>query len=136
MKKIKTGNSFNYSDIIKCDKMIEVKIENNIGLTFLDNSIEDYYADSKLGGAELNMTFNVDLTFKGHFYYDSRIKSIEFGIELKPGFLSWVELWKIIDDLVKEHDIDRCEILHLDLFETEYAFYKNRIIVKPILIGV
>ncbi len=131
MKKIKIGKSFSYYNKRKFDKMIEVKKRNKIGLTLMDDSIENYYADSGLGGGRIIMSFNADSTFCRVFYNDPRIKSIEFGLDLEPGFLSWVELWKIIDDLIREHNLDRCEILKFDIFETVYVSAKNYYIIKP-----
>jgi hypothetical protein len=136
MKQILEGNSFNDLDTIKLDKMIEVKKKNKIGLTLLDDSIDDYYKDSNLGGSKLIMSFNGHSVYNGHFFNDSRIRNIEFGIDLKPGFLSWVELWRIIDDFVLEYQIDKCEILYFDAFELENFFSGIQKIVKPKVIGL
>lgn len=84
---IKSNNSF-HEVSSKFYEMINIKIKHNIHCTFQDDSITDYYADSKLGGAKLKILIPGQSYYRGHFNNDLRISSIEFRLDLNTGFLS------------------------------------------------
>ena len=119
--------SLHFQDLksVKYSKMLDIKSQHKLKCTFEDARIRNFNADSKLGGAKLIMSFAGHLKFDGPFYNDSRISNIEFTLDLKTGFLSWLDLWKVIDDFIIENKIDRCWIVGLKAYKFKGGFFKN-----------
>ncbi len=134
-KLIKHGRIMNHKSS-KYEHMMNVRAKHNINCTLEDDSIDDYYIDSKLGGAKIIMSFRSGLFFYGPYNNDPRISNIEFTLSLNTGFLSWLEIWKKIDDFITEHEIDRLWIESLDIYSYHNPFDDNEtIIIKPFITG-
>ena len=119
--------SLHFQDLksVKYSKMLDIKSQHKLKCTFEDDRIRNFNADSKLGGARLIMSFAGRLKVGGPFYNDSRISNIEFTLELKTGFLSWLDLWKVIDDFIVENKIDRCWIVGLHAYKFKGGFFNT-----------
>lgn len=129
-KVIKNGNDMEYGSL-QYEKMIKVKNDNNLQHPFMEESIIDYNADSNLGGALITIAVSGYTSSHRLFRDDSRIKNIEFEISLKPGFLSWLEIWKTIDDFIIEYETT-CECIHLiEIYEYETFFGGKQICILP-----
>ncbi len=87
-----------------------------------------------LGGAKIKMSIPANSFFRGPFNNDVRISKIEFTLDLNKGFLSWLDIWKKIDDFIMEQMIDYVEILNLNIFEQDNLFYdRKQIFIEPYL---
>lgn len=129
-KIIKNGIDMEYGSI-QYEKMIKVKNDNNLQHNFMEESIIDYYADSNLGGALITIAESCYTSAHRIFHDDSRIKNIEFEIRLKTGFLSWLEIWKTIDDFIIEYETT-CVCIHLIMvYEYEMFFGGKQICILP-----
>jgi hypothetical protein len=134
-KLIKHGRIMN-PKTSKYEHMMNVRAKHNINCTLEDDTIDDYYADSKLGGAKIHMSFSNSLFFYGPYNNDPRISRIEFTLSLNNGFLSWLDIWKKIDDFITEHEIDRLWIESLNIYSYHNPFDNNEtIIIKPFITG-
>jgi hypothetical protein len=119
--------SLGFQDLksVKYSKMHDIKSKHKLKCIFEDARIRNFNADSKLGGAKLIMSFQGHLKVDGPFYNDSRISNIEFTLDLKTGFLSWLDLWKVIDDFIVENKIDRSWIGGLNAYKYKGGFYNT-----------
>jgi hypothetical protein len=131
-KLIKKGYDMEYGSF-QYNQMIVLKNKYNFEYEFLDESIIDFYADSNLGGAKINIGVSGCSFLYRPFLNDLRIKNIEFELTLRSGYLSWLEIWKTIDDFIIEYEINCVTIQMLDIYEKELFFGEKQIHIVPFL---
>jgi hypothetical protein len=131
-KLIKKGKPINNPNSLKFKNMIEIKHKYNLQHNFEDDSIDNYYADSKLGGGALEMSFSGGCIHNGYLYDEPRISRVEYRINLETGFLSWIDLWKIMDDFIVEHNICITTIWNIDIYEQPSVLgFSEKLKVNP-----